>query len=395
MYKTINKLKKISKNINIFMLDNNELCVERSRKNNINDAFLYRLYYTEKESTQEKATIKLNKFKPKNNVSRQSLVKKENKLTIDFYEKLSKILKNEIDKEFIDKYSTQIFAVDGTYPTFLNSLSNDGYKSNKTNGSVTPLVTGIFNITSNFPVMLHMTKDKNERKAFMELMKNNNEYENNIFVFDRGYLGEDFFNHMNKHNLFYICRIKENSSYISKTHNDIIIENNNNNKIRIINYKINNKNYYIATNLLNKNEHTISVLKQIYHKRWSIEEYFKYIKMNMNISKNNEKQEKNIKKTLLANLIISQIAFLFVNLNKSNKNKIVNKSILTTGLYDNFLYKLFTCYKFTKYFIMNFINIYVKYIGTNKNKSNKRICKRTNFKSYFKKYIKNVKSKNL
>ena len=267
----------------------------------------------------------------------------------------------------------------------------------KTNGSVTPLVTGIFNITTNFPVMLHMTKDKSERKAFMELMKNTDKYENNIFVFDRGYMSDAFFDHMNKNNLFFICRIKENSLYISKTSNDDVIKNKNGNYVRIISYKINNKSYYISTNLLKKNEYSISVLKQIYHKRWNVEEYFKYIKMNMSISKNNEKQEKNIKKTLLANLIVSQITFLFTNLCKCNKDKdkIVNKSTLTFGLYDTFLYRLFTCCKFTKYFVTNFISMYIKYINTNRDKSNKRICKRPNFKSYFKKYIKNAKSKNL
>ena len=259
----------------------------------------------------------------------------------------------------------------------------------KTNGSVTPLVTGIFNITTNFPVMLHMTKDKSERKAFMELMKNTDKYENNIFVFDRGYMSDAFFDHMNKNNLFFICRIKENSLYISKTSNDDVIKNKNGNYVRIISYKINNKSYYISTNLLNKNEYSISVLKQIYHKRWNVEEYFKYIKMNMSISKNNEKQEKNIKKTLLANLIVSQITFLFTNLCKCNKDKdkIINKSTLTFGLYDTFLYRLFTCCKFTKYFVTNFISMYIKYINTNRDKSNKRICKRPNFKSYFKKYI--------
>lgn len=40
MTKMIDKLKTILKNINIFLSDNNELCGERSRKNNINDANL-------------------------------------------------------------------------------------------------------------------------------------------------------------------------------------------------------------------------------------------------------------------------------------------------------------------------------------------------------------------
>ena len=143
--------------------------------------------------TQEEATIKVNKYKKGKSVSRQSLAKKENKLAISFYEQLSQKLHSEIKKNMYDKYMTQIIAVDGTYPTFLNSLSNDGYKSNKKKNSVTPLVTGLYNVTYNFPIMLSMTKHKDERKAFIDLISDKLNYKNSIFVFDKGYISDDLF----------------------------------------------------------------------------------------------------------------------------------------------------------------------------------------------------------
>jgi hypothetical protein len=55
MNKNLNKLKFISKKINKFIISNNNICVDRNRKNNITDAILYKLYYTKNTSSQEKA----------------------------------------------------------------------------------------------------------------------------------------------------------------------------------------------------------------------------------------------------------------------------------------------------------------------------------------------------
>ena len=49
-------------------------------------------------------------------------------------------------------------------------------------------------------------------------------------------------------------------------------------KIRIVKYTVIDTDYYIATNLYDRNEYTIDKLKQIYHDRWEAEEYFKHIK---------------------------------------------------------------------------------------------------------------------
>ena len=87
--KMINILKCISKELQIFLSNNNKLCVNRNRKNDIIDAILYKLYYTESSMTQEKATIKLNKFKTdKHKCSRQSLSKKRKEIKYIFLWKI-------------------------------------------------------------------------------------------------------------------------------------------------------------------------------------------------------------------------------------------------------------------------------------------------------------------
>ena len=393
--KLINKLKKISKEMQLFLKENNNMCVDRTRKNNIFDAILYKLYYTRYASTQQKTVIRLNQFKKnKLKTSRQAISKKENKLSSSFYEKLSNFLADQINANFNfdHKYTRQIIAVDGTFPTLLKSLTNDGYKANKKGESVTPLVSGLFNVTSNYPVTLDLVKTKNERKAFYNFIKNKDKFRGNVFIFDKGYVSEKLFRYMNNNDLLYICRLRDNSCYISNKDNIIINENGM--KIRIIKYVINGKSYHMATNVYDYN---INLIRQIYHDRWQIEEYFKYIKQNMNLAKINEKRENSIKKLILSQLIVSQIAFIFVNANKGHKNKdkILNKSVLTDGFYDKFLYNFFQNAKFSKYFLLNFIKTHMIYIDTNRGKSVKHTCKRSNFRWYFKKYFKNVKSENI
>lgn len=392
MNKNIRNLQNISSKINKLLLDKDNNITKRNRNNNIIDAILYKLYYTKYGSTQEKATIMLNKYK-KINVSRQSLVKKEKNLTYEVYNQVANILSNENNQICKPKYTKQIIAVDGTYPTFLKSLSKDGFKSNKNKESVTPLITGLFNITVNYPVILELAKDKNERKSFMNFIKNKSEYEDNIFVFDRGYDGNNLFKFMEDNDLLYVCRIKDNRLCIPDKDDDFITLDNGI-KVRIIKFVIDNQSYHVATNVY---DYSINLIKQIYHDRWSIEEYFKYIKQNMKLAKINEQRLIDIQKTIIAHLIVSQIAFTFANFNKKNniKDKIVNKSILTEGIYDDFLFKFFNNLKFTKYFLTNFIATYVKYIQTNRNKSCPHTCKRSNFRWFFKKYFKNMKSVNV
>ena len=57
-----------------------------------------------------------------------------------------------------------------------------------------------------------MVSHNNERKAFLDYVKNKNNYENHIFVFDRGFDGFQFYKRLESQENKYVCRIKENSS---------------------------------------------------------------------------------------------------------------------------------------------------------------------------------------
>ena len=153
----------------------------------VGDALLYKLYYSKSNTTQEDATIKVNHLTKSEPSSRQALAKKESKIPLAIYEQLSNTLHKLTKKHIYNNHTKQIIAVDGTYPAFLSSLSKDGYKPNKNKHSVTPLVTGLYNVSYNFPITLELAKKKNEISAFMDIIKNKSEYKNNIFIFDRGY----------------------------------------------------------------------------------------------------------------------------------------------------------------------------------------------------------------
>jgi len=407
--KNINTLKLISNDINDYLKDNNHKCVERENKNDIIDAIMYKMLYMKSHTTQEETTISLNKlkkkYKGKEVSSRQALAKKEAKLDISFYTDLSNKIAELINKHTIkDKYTRQIIAVDGVFSTFLKSLSKDGYKLNKNKESVTPLITGLFNVTYNMPICLELAKTKDERVEFMKYIKNKDAYKDNVFIFDRGYYSEDMVKFMFDNKLNFVFRLKKNSSMINDS-NDHIVDMNGND-VRIITYIIDGKKYYMATNLYND---TISQIKSIYHDRWTIEEFYKFVKTNLCLGKMNEKTEINIKKSISAQLIISQITFLIVNMHKSVNDKqryfkkkiitennvdnyVLNKKVLIKGIFDDFLFKFFNNIRFTKYYLNDFFDTYIKFILTNVGKHNSHTCKRCNYRWYYKKHFTNAKA---
>lgn len=109
--------------------------------------------------------------------------------------------------------------------------------------------------------MLDLVKTKNERKAFMDFVKNKDKFKNNIFVFDRGYVSDALFKFMDDNDLSYVCRLKENSNYITNNTNGITtLKANPDTKVRVVTYMIDDKHYYMATNLF---DHDSNAIQQI------------------------------------------------------------------------------------------------------------------------------------
>jgi hypothetical protein len=55
--------------------------------------------------------------------------------------------------------------------------------------------------------------------------------------------------------------------------------------IRYLHYKIGENDYHLATNLFDKDKFPLETIKVLYHKRWSIEEYFKLVKEKMKMGR--------------------------------------------------------------------------------------------------------------
>ena len=186
---------------------------------------------------------------------------------------------------------------------------------------------------------------------------------NDIYVFDRGYLDFSLLETLHKNNKYFICRIRKNTKQLDKTHTDYIIKNNYFDHLRIIVYIINNKYYYLCTNLIeNIDSETI---KNIYYKRWSVEEYFKMLKKTTNINNINEIKINNIKKNFFCYSIMNKLLYLINNHynnqidNKNNKTiKQINLSNLVKCLYENTFYVKF----FMGTFTMNELNTLFKTI---------------------------------
>jgi hypothetical protein len=331
-------------------MDNDNLCVKRKRKTNILDDVLYRLHYSQLGKSQELVTQYLNlikyNLKLTNNITRQAYSSRDSNIPVSFYEsfynKLSKFIDDNIYKT---NNSCEIFAVDGTDIGLLqtDNLLNNKFKPNKEK-SITALNIGIYNITRFSPYIIDTVNHKNEIKSFMDITSKHNIMNNNIFVLDRGFASDEIFYYFNKNNSFFVCRIKNNSKLSIGPSNDYITKTNSNMDIRIIKYTINNNNYIIATNLMNCN---YQIIKDLYFKRWTVEEYFKYVKANFNFSHINETKLTSIQKTIYSQLIITKIVSVITYLyNKYNKIKsiyTINKRTLVNGLFNSLLTKIFYC----------------------------------------------------
>ena len=270
---------------------------------------MFGLFHTQKGISMDTTTGILNdynkKFLKKNkHVSRQSFSSRMNNLPETFFKNVCTDVYDLIDKKYKKKSNQtyEICAVDGSDCNNSKSLAKEGFKTNKNGNTVTTLNIGIYNVTRNYPVDITMVKHKNERKAFIDCVTGRKDFSNTIFVFDKGFDGINFLKKLDKLNLKYVCRIRDNSSLITKSVDSV--QNCAGCKTRIIKYKIGTKNYNLATNLFDTEEFTINRLKQIYHERWTIEECFKYMKRNFDFGTSELESAVELEIQLSSNLCI-------------------------------------------------------------------------------------------
>jgi Transposase DDE domain len=234
-------------------------------KSNIMDGLLYLLLNTQNKSTHLNSSILISKF---NNIkiTRQSLDKRASHIKLN---DLNKII-NDFYNKFLYVFSNDFNITDGVAINVYDPKQERGYKKIK-------LLTVVN--SKSVPEELHINKDiyKSEIKIFYDLLENGYYDNNKTFLLDALYFSDKLVNYFYNNNLSFIGRMKNNSLHLTKFNvelqknnflSDYKVINKEGNIIRIINYKIDNKIYHIATNLLDSNKYNTEYFKNAYKKRW-------------------------------------------------------------------------------------------------------------------------------
>jgi len=365
---------------NIFKTTTDKIYSEtkiRNSKISISDILLYRFKYSQINVTKQQIVSEIN-FNNKEVINRTSFYRKDNNIPLKFYKNIFISIKKLYNQKIKDSNKMDIIAVDGTYINnniFLDNTQNNTHK----NTLQTSLCMGYYNVDEHIPIDLSFRGNKNKNNEIRELKKwiSCNKINNITIVADRAYFSYELYKFLEEKKIKYVVRIKENSQLLGN-----INKNNQNKKLikdlksnnRVITYEIAikkkflNKNkkeeiiecknkYTLITNISDKIKFDDIKIKEIYNDRWKIEEYFKYIKNNFNISYLKEKKITNNKKLIYCNLIITYFSSILEKMymksktinkiKKCRKNKdskectvVLNKSNLVKGIYGSILKKL-------------------------------------------------------
>lgn len=394
--KFINKnFRLLSEKSKKFLEEKNKILVKRKKETDIFDGFLFKLLYSQKYVGHLDVTKEINDFKNKF-TDRTCYSERSKLISEDFLNDYFLFLDNEINNLFFknrnDSLIIPCISTDGTKSIAYYSSKNKPPNKKNKNDTFTFLTMGMFNVTYNEPVLLKTVDHKNERRAMLDNLIDNNIP--NIYVSDKGFQDNRLFKTVSDNNDYFICRLRDNSLIINK---DIIEgEYNVNTNIpntRVVNYKMNNNNYFIITNIPSL-VYSYTDIKNIYHKRWIVEEYFKYIKTTMKMNNFIERDWNSIKTSIYCNLIISKLVYFIKNIFSKkikNKNQIINKVALTKDIYKKFLIRFIFNSKFSERFLIKFFKVSINIIVTHLDISNPRKgmfpYTKWYIKGYGKKYI--------
>jgi hypothetical protein len=333
----------------------------RTKKITFSDALLYK-FKTSFENTYNKTVANEINF-TKNNIDSivhvTNFYRKEQKIPVKFYNDIlikvqnlskqyssnSKLIYNlseegEKDLQQLLLSNLKAIAIDGTY-------TNSNEKNNKT--LETSLSMGYFDVINKKSIYLSYKGEEYKNKEIESLKNdiNNNkfDYVNSVLILDRGYFSYDLMNYLESKNIKYVIRIKNNCVHLKKNKNK-----NRNNKtikdfpknIRFINYTSDIKEAYnnsknelvniirtiecnIVTNLETK--FTDTEIKNIYLLRWSVEEYFKFVKKNFRFShliEHNTKTNECYEKLYIIIQIYSLLIDILENIYEFHYKKITN-----------------------------------------------------------------------
>ena len=121
----------------------------------------------------------------------------------------------------------------------------------------------------------------------------------------------------------------------SHTQKLLIVKNNQGDKpFKIVKHS---NNYYLCTSLIDKETYPINKLKDLYHQRWTVEEYYKIIKRNLHTGTFHSILPESIECEMLVQQMITLITRLFIGLMTPDNGRIINYKITTNQITNHIL----------------------------------------------------------
>ena len=281
--------------------------------------------------------------------SQSSVCAARQKLSENIFKDLNHKLILEFEKSgdslFMDNH--RIFAVDGSKLNLPKELEDKDYKVNN-KGAYYPqgLLSCIYNLTTYIIhdfCLINKIDERSCAKEHLEILQ-----ENDIVIFDRGYFSYLLLNQCYEKKVHPIFRLqgnlgnKEIMEFIDSNNTDKVIEYNPSVTVkheikkrgikidckpismRLIKYKINDETYIIGTTLTDSNKYQPDLFKELYHKRWNIEELYKISKIITDLEIFHSKTERGVKQEIYAHFVLINISRFFES-QASKKHQINTK----------------------------------------------------------------------
>ena len=381
---------------------NNDI-VKRNTKSDLFDALAFDTLYTQSNKTQAAAAAALNfRKKKEDRLRRQNYIKRAKQIPEQMYIDINNRL-DEFGNEKIDN-SPQNFikhklAVDGSKINLNIKLQEEGYSLNPNELMTSGYILGIYDAAQQNPIAMKLYKSHNERQAVIDFLKDTEQYRDYVFIFDRGFYSSELERKLKQKGILYVFRMKANSKLIpesfhdnTKDRCDQIVKDKDNFERRIVKFTVNNKTFFLATALVDNTKYSIDILMQIYHDRWSVEEYFKFNKTSLKLDQIPLKSEAAVKRFINNLLFISKLIYLIQKILENDirkrksgyvdNNKVINRSLLAEGLFnESFLIDFIYNENFEKT-LEAFIDTYVDVVNSQKGRSFPIQCINPNKKSY-------------
>lgn len=313
-------------------------------------------------------------------ISSSAISQKRNVIDAEYMEKFNLEILNYIYSKNKNKTEGRLIAVDGSQLNLHFNLSKYGYPLSCNGKFAVGMMSCLFDVDKEMPINYTLFKHKNEREALLSQLIYLEK--NDTLIVDRGYFSEKLYGDLIKTNkqLKVIFRLKKNLAIVKKIMKlnnvyDTIVTINNM-EIRILRYSINGKEYYLGTNIFDKD---INYFIETYWKRWKIEVHFRHCKYNLSLKELQSKSENKIKQDIAAHHLIfiinSYLDQIVSNSIDKKKYKINTKNsldLICSKIFYNLFYKKSTIMAISKFsFILKQIRKHLVLIK--KNRKYKRV----------------------